>query len=66
LIYKLPDNWKEFSSWETVVQKQSGQEIKFSFELIVPEEVSMVPSLFPFDQFIPLDKDLILDFKRED
>jgi hypothetical protein len=66
LIYKLPDNWKEFSSWETVVQKQSGQEIKFSFELIVPEEVSMVPSLFPFNQFIPLDKDLILDFKRED
>jgi hypothetical protein len=65
LIYELPDDWRKFSSWETIIQKQSGQRINFSFELLIPEEVFMVPSLFPFNQFIPLDKDLILNFKRE-
>jgi len=66
LIYKLPSDWRQFVNWETIVQKQSGQSVKFSFELLTPEEVSITPSLFPFNQFIPLDKDLLLDFKRED
>lgn len=65
LVYKLPEDWRQLSDWEIVTQKQSGQNVKFSFELLTPKNISIVPSLFPFNQFIPLDKDLTLNFKRE-
>ncbi|MDD5760511.1 MAG: DUF4012 domain-containing protein [Candidatus Pacebacteria bacterium] len=65
LIYKFPGNWKQFSDWELIVQKQSGQKTKFSFELITPKDTKIVPSLFPFNQFIPLENDLTLTFQKE-
>jgi hypothetical protein len=65
LVYKLPGSWNQFSDWELIVQKQSGQKIKISFELIMPKDIKITPSLFPFNQFIPLENDLILNFKRE-
>jgi len=64
LIYKLPNRQEQFSDWELIVQKQSGQQMQFSFELMTPPETTIVPSLFPFNEFIPLDADLILNFKR--
>jgi len=65
LVYKLPGSWKQLPDWELVVQKQSGQKTKFSFELIVPKSIKMAPSLFPFNEPIFLEKDLILNFKRQ-
>ena len=65
LVYRLPANWIDFSSWELKVQKQSGQDIKFSYELVVSDDVRIIPTLFPFNQLVPLDRDLIINFKRE-
>jgi len=65
LIYKLPFDWTDFSSWELKVQKQSGQNVKFSYELVVPDNVKIVPTLFPFNKFVPLEKDMVLEFERE-
>lgn len=65
LVYKLPIDWRQFSTWELKVQKQSGQNIKFSYQLVTPDEVKIVPSLFPLNQSVSLDQDLLLNFKRE-
>lgn len=64
LSYLLPDSEKEFLDWELVVQKQSGQKMKFSLELITPSEILMTPSLFPLKELILLEKDLVLNFKK--
>ena len=65
LVYKLPFDWTNFSSWELKVQKQSGQNIKFSYELAMPDNVKIVPTLFPFSKLVPLENDMALNFKRE-
>jgi hypothetical protein len=65
LIYKLPFDWTDFSSWELKVQKQSGQNVKFSYEFITPNDVKIVPTLFPFNELIPMESDMILNLKRE-
>jgi len=65
LVYKLPFNWTDFSSWELKVQKQSGQNVEFSYELIVPDDVKIVPTLFPFSKLIPLENNTVLEFERE-
>jgi len=65
LIYKLPSDWTDFSSWELKVQKQSGQNVKFSYELVTPDNVKIVPTLFPFNELIPMESDMILNLKRE-
>ena len=65
LVYKLPFDWTDFSSWELRVQKQSGQNVKFSYQLITPDNVKIIPSLFPFNKLIPLESDMVLNFNRE-
>lgn len=65
LIYKLPFDWANFSSWELKVQKQSGQNVKFSYEFITPNDVKIVSTLFPFNELIPMESDMILNLKRE-
>lgn len=65
LVYKLPFDWTDFSSWELKVQKQSGQNLKFSYEFVVPDDVKIISTLFPFNELIPLESDMILNFKRE-
>jgi len=65
LIYELPFNWTDFSSWELKVQKQSGQNVKFSYEFITPNDVKIVPTLFPFNELIPMESNMILNLKRE-
>jgi len=65
LIYKLAVDWTDFSSWRLKVQKQSGQNVKFSYQLIMPDDVKIVPTLFPFNELIPLESNMIFDFKRE-
>lgn len=64
LVYKLPFDWTDFSSWELKVQKQSGQNVKFSYQLLMPDNVKIIPTLFPFGELIPLESDMILNFKR--
>jgi hypothetical protein len=65
LVYKLPFDWIDFSSWQLKIQKQSGHSVAFSYEIIIPDDVKIVPTLFPFNKFISLDNDMTLDFKRE-
>ena len=65
LVYKLPFDWTDFSSWELKVQKQSGQNVKFSYEFVMPDNVKIVPTLFPFSKLVPLENDMTLDFERE-
>jgi len=64
LVYKLPFDWTDFSSWELKVQKQSGQNVKFSYELAMPDNIKIIPTLFPFSKFIPLEKDIVINVKR--
>ncbi|MCK4805830.1 MAG: DUF4012 domain-containing protein [Candidatus Pacebacteria bacterium] len=65
LVYRLPFDWTDFSSWEIKVQKQSGQDVKFSYQFITSDNVKIIPSLFPFNELIPLESDMVLNFKRE-
>lgn len=65
LVYKLPLDWTDFSSWELKVQKQSGQNVKFSYELIMPDNIKILPTLFPFNKLIPMESDMVIEFKRE-
>ncbi|HUS50941.1 MAG TPA: DUF4012 domain-containing protein [Candidatus Paceibacterota bacterium] len=65
LVYKLSNDWTDFSSWGLKVQKQSGQDVKFSYQLVMPDEVKIIPTLFPFNELIPLESDMMLNFKRE-
>jgi len=64
LVYKLPFVWTDFSSWELKVQKQSGQNVKFSYELLMPDNVKIIPTLFPFNELISLESDMVFNFKR--
>ena len=64
LVYKLPFDWTNFSSWQLKIQKQSGHSVEFSYELVMPDDVKIVPTLFPFGELIPLENNMILDFKR--
>jgi hypothetical protein len=64
LVYKLPFDWTDFSSWELKVQKQSGQNVKFSYEFIMPDDVKIIPTLFPFNKLIPIESDMVIEFKR--
>lgn len=64
LVYKLPFDWTNFSSWQLKIQKQSGHSLEFSYELVMPDDVKIVPTLFPFGELIPLENNMILDFKR--
>jgi len=65
LVYKLSNDWADFSSWGLKVQKQSGQNVKFSYQLVIPDDVKIIPTLFPFNELIPLESDMMLNFKRE-
>lgn len=64
LVYKLPFNWFDFPSWELKVQKQSGQNIEFSYEPLIPENIEIIPTLFPFNKLISLEQDFTLTIKR--
>lgn len=65
LVYKLPFNWRDFLSWKLKVQKQSGQNVKFSYQFITPDDVKIIPTLFPFNKLIPLDEDIVVNLKKE-
>jgi len=65
LVYKLAVDWTDFSSWGLKIQKQSGQNVRFSYQLSMPDDVRIVPTLFPFNELIPLESSMIINFKRE-
>ncbi|MDD4999157.1 MAG: DUF4012 domain-containing protein [Candidatus Pacebacteria bacterium] len=65
LIYERPVGFDELNSWELRVQKQSGQNNKFFYQLILPTGVKIAPTLFSFGQWLPLEKDLEINFNIE-
>jgi len=64
LVYKLPSP-EIGDKWEIHIQKQSGQDCLFSYNLITEEKIKIKPTLFSFKKAIPLEKDLILNFQIE-
>ncbi|HOK17324.1 MAG TPA: DUF4012 domain-containing protein [Candidatus Paceibacterota bacterium] len=43
---------------ETNIYRQSGQSVNFLYKIILPSELRLSPTLFSFEKWIPLDKDL--------
>lgn len=62
LVYQLPVDGN-LDNWEIKIQKQSGQNINFSYNLIVPPTKKLGPTLFEFQKSFPLTKDVTLSFK---
>ncbi len=61
LDYVLPFNLQKENLpqlVETKIYKQSGQNVNFLYKIILPNELKLSPTLFSFDKWIPLDKDL--------
>lgn len=58
LQYSLPFEKAELSSWELNVQKQSGQQVNFVYNIIPPLNKTIRPTLFPLGKSIPLQNDL--------
>ena len=65
LTYRLPIETRDIGNWNLIVQKQSGQRINFSYNLIPLPDKKIAPTLFEFKKLIPLNQDLNLDFKIE-
>ena len=65
LTYRLPIETRDIGNWNLIIQKQSGQRINFSYNLIPLPDKTIAPTLFEFKKLIPLGQDLNLDFKIE-
>ena len=65
LTYRLPIETRDIGNWNLIVQKQSGQRINFSYNLIPLSDKKIAPTLFEFKKLIPLNQDLNLNFKIE-
>jgi hypothetical protein len=65
LSYELPFSPTNLTNWNIIVQKQSGQDIKFLYNLKMPFEKKLAPTLFEFNKYIPLTQDLNLSFNFE-
>jgi len=54
LSYNLPVLLKEeTTNWNLVVQKQSGQQVNLAYELNLPPNITLSPTLFEFKNFCP-------------
>ncbi|NMB92279.1 MAG: DUF4012 domain-containing protein [Parcubacteria group bacterium] len=65
LTYELPFSPLNLNQWNLIVQKQSGQNIKFSYNLVPSLGGKLAPTLFEFNKSIPLYQDLDLNFGLE-
>jgi len=63
LTYDLPVSGDNLDNWEIKIQKQSGQNVNFSYNLNAPPGRQVSPTLFEFKKYLPLTQDLFLDFQ---
>ncbi|MGC8651317.1 MAG: DUF4012 domain-containing protein [Minisyncoccia bacterium] len=62
LTYQFPLINNNFDHWQIQIQKQSGQNISFAYNLLLPPDKKIAPTLFVFKKPIPLDQDWLLNF----
>lgn len=65
LTYQLPFQGEDLNDWEIKIQKQSGQNINLSYNLILSSDKKISPTLFGFQKFFPLVQDMVLNFQIE-
>jgi len=63
LTYQLPFQEEDLNNWEIKIQKQSGQNVNLSYNLIPPSDKKISPTLFEFQKFFPLVQDIVLNFQ---
>jgi len=63
LTYQLPFGGEDLNNWEIKIQKQSGQNVNLSYNLIPPPDKKISPTLFEFQKSFPLIRDLVFNFK---
>lgn len=63
LTYQLPFQGEDLNNWEIRIQKQSGQDVNLSYNLIPPSDKKISPTLFEFKKIFSLVQDMILNFQ---
>ncbi len=63
LTYQLPFQGEDLNNWEIKIQRQSGQNINLSYNLILPSDKKISPTLFEFQKSFPLIQDMVLNFQ---
>lgn len=63
LTYQLPFQGEELNNWEIKIQKQSGQNVDLSYNLIPPSDKKISPTLFEFKKIFSLVQDIVLNFQ---
>ncbi|MFA5392318.1 MAG: DUF4012 domain-containing protein [Candidatus Paceibacterota bacterium] len=63
LTYQLPFQGEDLNNWEIKIQKQSGQNVNLSYNLILPSDKKIIPTLFEFQKSFLLIKDIVLNFQ---
>jgi len=65
LTYQLPFQGEDLNNWEIKIQRQSGQNVNLSYNLISPSDKKISPTLFEFQKSFPLIQDMVLNFQIE-
>lgn len=65
LIYQFPWQGEDLKNWEIKLQRQSGQDIRLSYNLIPPAGKKIRSTLFEFKKYFPLVEDTVLSFRME-
>ncbi len=60
----VPENEKSFP-FEIEILKQSGQNVTFIYNLLLPKNYKLGPNLFTFNKWLDLNKDLVIKFTIE-
>ena len=63
LTYQLPFQGEDLNNWEIKIQRQSGQNVNLSYNLIPPSDKKISPTLFEFQKSFPLIQDMVLNFQ---
>ncbi len=63
LTYQLPFQGEDLNNWEIKIQRQSGQNVNLSYNLIPPSDKKISPTLFEFKKTIPLTQDIVLNLQ---
>ncbi|MGB9681084.1 MAG: DUF4012 domain-containing protein [Minisyncoccia bacterium] len=53
---------KEKGKWQLIIEKQSGKDTYFSYNILNFKDLNLQPTLFAFSQWISLEKDLEINF----
>jgi len=63
LTYQLSFQGEDLNNWEIKIQRQSGQNVNLSYNLIPPSDKKISPTLFEFKKIIPLTQDIVLNLQ---